>query len=76
MALGQINLCSETNVNGNWEIGKSDIVRDWGRRENSVPSASLITEQAWCKTDIANGQEASCSAKEGIPIYLWENKLN
>lgn len=52
------------------------MVRDWGRRENSVPSASLVTEQAWYKIDVANGQEASCSGKENIPRYLWENKLS
>lgn len=51
------------------------MVRDWRRRENSAPSASLITEQACCKINTANGQEESYSDKESIPIYLWENKF-
>lgn len=63
------------NVSGNWETGKSDVARDWGRRENSAPSVNLVTEQAWSKIDIANGQVAGCSAKGGTPLYLWENKL-
>lgn len=32
------SMLRKKNVSGNWEIGKSDVVRDWGRRENSAPS--------------------------------------
>ena len=31
------------------ETGKSDMVRDWGRKEDSMPSASLTVEKAWHK---------------------------
>lgn len=34
------------------EIGKSDMVRDWGRKEDSMPSASLTVEKAWRKIDV------------------------
>lgn len=62
------------NVSGNWEIGKSDVVRDWGRREKSVPSVRLVTEQAWSKIDIANGQAARRSAEDGMASCLCENE--
>lgn len=35
------------------EIGKSDMVRDWRREEDCVPSASLTIEKAWCQIDVA-----------------------
>lgn len=38
--LGQVTLCSRTIVSRNWEIQKSEMVRDWGRREDAVPSAT------------------------------------
>ena len=50
------------------------MVRDWGRREKSAPSVRLVTEQAWSETDVANGQEARCSAEEGMASCLWENE--
>lgn len=33
------------------EIGKSDVVRDWRREGDCVPSASLAIERAWCQID-------------------------
>ena len=52
------------------EIGKSDMVRDWGRKEDSMPSASFTVEKARHKTDVTADKKPRCSSH-----LLWESKL-
>lgn len=75
--LGQVDLCSKTNVNGNWKIQESDVVRDWGRREESVPSATLTTEKVRCAVSLTSGQkQAWGSPRRVCQCVYWKINLS
>lgn len=72
--LGQVTLCSRTIISRNWEIQKSEMVRDWGRREDVVPSATQYRKRGVKQTPQTDKEQAIVLCKERVPIYLLENK--